>query len=81
MKPPLLCIPLFISALFGAARAATPTAILLRPARVWTAGEAVHTGWVVLVEGDRIAAVGPAETVSAPAGSSGAPSPPSPLKR
>jgi imidazolonepropionase-like amidohydrolase len=47
---------------------ASPVATLIRPARVWTEGEPVHPGWVVLVRGDRIAAVGPAETVSAPPG-------------
>ena len=47
--------------------AETTTARLLRPARVWTAGEPVHPGWAVLVQGERIVAVGPAESVSAPA--------------
>jgi imidazolonepropionase-like amidohydrolase len=42
--------------------------ILLRPALVWTAGEPVHPGWVVLVEGNHILAVGPEKTVQAPAG-------------
>jgi imidazolonepropionase-like amidohydrolase len=51
-----------------AAAQAPPRAILLRPARVWTAGQPVHPGWVVLVEGERIAAVGPAAEVQAPAG-------------
>jgi imidazolonepropionase-like amidohydrolase len=50
------------------ARAETPGATLLRPARVWTEGEPAHTGWVVLVQGDRIAAVGPEASVNAPAG-------------
>lgn len=45
-----------------------PSAILLRPAAVWTATEdQPHKGWVVLVTGNRIAAVGPAASVSAPA--------------
>ncbi len=36
------------------------TPILLRPDRVWTAGEdAARAGWAVLVKGNRIAAVGP----------------------
>jgi imidazolonepropionase-like amidohydrolase len=35
----------------------TETALLLRPARVWTGG-ATHDGWSVLVEGERIAAAG-----------------------
>ncbi len=43
-------------------------AVLLRPARVWTAGEPLHPGWVVLTDGARIAAVGPAAVVRAPPG-------------
>jgi imidazolonepropionase-like amidohydrolase len=42
--------------------------VLLRPAAVWTAGGPAHAGWVVLVRGERIAAVGPAADVEAPAG-------------
>jgi imidazolonepropionase-like amidohydrolase len=42
-------------------------AVLLRPAQVWTAGEPLHSGWAVLVQGERIAAVGPAASISAPA--------------
>ncbi len=49
-----------------AAHAQAPHAILLEPDRVWTADEPVHAGWVVLVEGDRIKAVGPAGQVQAP---------------
>src|SRR2546423_13456906 len=42
--------------------------VLLRPDRVFdAASEATHAGWVVLVEGDSIAAVGPAASVRAPA--------------
>ena len=42
---------------------------LLRPAQVFTADDgAVHPGWVVLVTGARIAAVGPAAVVAVPAG-------------
>src|SRR5215472_8274232 len=48
-------------------QAMQPSALLLRPARVWTAGEPLHSGWVVLIEGNRIAAAGPAGSVSAPA--------------
>jgi imidazolonepropionase-like amidohydrolase len=51
----------------GRAGAATPT--LLRPAAVWTAGEPLHPGWVVLTEGERISAVGPAGAVQVPPGS------------
>jgi len=47
--------------------AAQASALLLRPAQVWTAGEPLHSGWVVLTEGTRIAAVGPAGSVPAPA--------------
>jgi len=54
------------------AQAAAPVAvrpILLRPDRVFTADDAVaHPGWVVLVQGNRIAAVGPAASISAPDG-------------
>ena len=55
-----------LSAAAGSAAAAG--AVLLRPARVWTAGEPPHAGWVVLTDGTHIAAVGPAATVQAPAG-------------
>ena len=51
------------------ARAAQPAAnhpLLLEPARVWTAGEPVHSGWVVLIEGNQIKAVGPKSSVMAP---------------
>jgi imidazolonepropionase-like amidohydrolase len=48
----------------GAAAALKP--ILLRPAQVWTAGEPVHAGWVVLTDGERIVAVGPADAVHPP---------------
>lgn len=42
---------------------------LLRPARVFDGVNAQpHEAWVVLVEGDRITAAGPADRVSAPAG-------------
>ena len=52
------------------ARAAPPpSAILLRPARVFTAEDAAtHPGWAVLVVADRIAAVGPAGSLAAPPG-------------
>ena len=43
--------------------------VLLAPDRVFTgADELAHDGWVVLVRGDRIAAVGPRGQVNAPAG-------------
>ena len=52
----------------GAVAAAPPAAVLLRPAQLWSAGEPAHAGWVVLAEGGRISAVGPAEAVHPPAG-------------
>ena len=43
--------------------------VLLRPSRVFDgAGEQAHDGWVVLVTGREIAAVGPAERMPVPAG-------------
>ena len=43
--------------------------VLLKPDRVFDAtSEEVHIGWVVLVQGDSIAAVGPADQVHAPKG-------------
>ena len=43
--------------------------VLLRPDRVFDAtSEETHAGWVVLVVGDSIAAVGPADAVRAPRG-------------
>lgn len=46
--------------------AQTPAATLLRPARVFDGvSDQPHEGWVVLVRGDRIAAVGPASQVAA----------------
>jgi imidazolonepropionase-like amidohydrolase len=42
---------------------------VLRPDRVFTAeGTAAHAGWMIVVEGERIAAVGPTATIQAPAG-------------
>jgi imidazolonepropionase-like amidohydrolase len=59
-----------------ASRAQTPAAVspppgvtLLRPARVFDGMSAeAHEGWVVLVSGERIQAVGPAAQVGVPAG-------------
>ena len=69
----LLALALRASDVLGAAPP-PPTApepsLLLRPARVFDAtSEQAHEGWAVLVTGSRIAAVGPAATVTAPAGS------------
>jgi imidazolonepropionase-like amidohydrolase len=41
--------------------------VLLRPAKVWTAGETLHAGWVVLTQGEHIIAAGPAASVRVPA--------------
>ncbi len=50
------------------ASAADTTSILLRPARVWNGTDATaHAGWVVLVRGTTIEAVGPEAAVAAPA--------------
>jgi imidazolonepropionase-like amidohydrolase len=61
-----------LAAAFGlsgaSALAQAPAVILLRPAEVWTPGEPMHQGWVVLVQGQRIVAAGPAADVTAPAG-------------
>lgn len=52
-----------------AARASGATAYVLEPAAVWTAGEAApHADWAVVVQGDRILAVGPKAKLPAPAG-------------
>jgi imidazolonepropionase-like amidohydrolase len=48
---------------------AAAASTLLKPARVFTASdELVHDGWVVVVTGNKIAAVGPPADVSVPAG-------------
>ncbi|HVP33129.1 MAG TPA: amidohydrolase family protein [Steroidobacteraceae bacterium] len=62
----LLSCAITLTAAAGSAAAAG--AVLLRPAQVWTAGEPLHAGWVVLTVGARIAAVGPAAAVPAPTG-------------
>jgi imidazolonepropionase-like amidohydrolase len=49
--------------------AAAAQSVLLRPQRVFDAVSAgTHEGWVVLVSGEKIAAVGPAASVDVPAG-------------
>jgi imidazolonepropionase-like amidohydrolase len=47
-----------------AQNAPPPSVTILRPARVFD-GEAIHDGWAVRVKGDRIDAVGPADSVAA----------------
>src|SRR4051794_31646577 len=61
--------PVILSTLFCSplAAAAEPP-ILLKPDRVFDGTTATpHAGWVVLVRGEKIAAVGPAEKVEVPA--------------
>ncbi len=56
-----------LAALLLSATTARAETILLKPDRVFTAEDKVaHAGWAVLVEGDKIAAVGP--NLTAPAG-------------
>lgn len=53
----------------GALPVAAQQSLVLQPARVFTATDGtLHDGWVVLVTGDRIGAVGPAAGVRAPRG-------------
>ena len=68
-------LPAFPAALLPAGlraqRADAPAAlaIVLRPARVFDAlSPQAHDGWIVVVQGDRIAAVGPAASTAVPAG-------------
>jgi len=49
------------------APASAPTAVILRPARVFD-GATMQSGWEVVVTGDRITAAGPAGGVARPAG-------------
>ncbi|GAA4046413.1 amidohydrolase family protein [Hymenobacter glaciei] len=59
---------LVISSVFAShAQPVTPAATLLRPAAVFD-GQDRHEGWAVLVENNKISAVGPAAQVTAPAG-------------
>lgn len=64
----LVFAPAALSAQRGRAPDSTAKATLLVPDRVWNAIDAApHDGWVVLVRGDRIFAVGPRAEVNAPA--------------
>jgi imidazolonepropionase-like amidohydrolase len=64
-----LCASLLAFAASAADPPAAPTtSYLLKADRVFDArSEHTHSGWVVLVQGDKIAAVGPASQVNAPA--------------
>jgi imidazolonepropionase-like amidohydrolase len=58
-----------VLAFLGMVPALSAQSFLLRPQRVFDGtGAAAHEGWVVLVSGEKIAAVGPAASVSARAG-------------
>ena len=59
---------LTLTLLAAAARAAAPGPVLLTADRVWTGDGAAHAGWAVLVADGRIQAVGPAASISVPAG-------------
>ena len=48
--------------------AVADSAVVLKPARVWTDGEPVHAGWAVVVEGNHIRAAGPEKSVEVPIG-------------
>ena len=63
------CASLFALAAAAADQPAAPTtSYLLKADRVFDArSERTHAGWAVLVQGDKIAAVGPAERIEAPA--------------
>ena len=61
--------PLLMLALAAAPALQAEPSWLLRPDRVFDAtSDEAHEGWLVLVTGNRIAAVGPARQVQAPAG-------------
>src|SRR5215475_1429805 len=68
MKVARLAWLLLATATLTTANAAAPPAVLLRPAQVWTADEPLHSGWVVLTEGNHITAAGPAAAVTVPPG-------------
>jgi imidazolonepropionase-like amidohydrolase len=64
-----LCTSLLALAASAADKPAPTTSYLLKADRVFDArSEQTHSGWAVLVQGDRIAAVGPADRIEAPAG-------------
>jgi imidazolonepropionase-like amidohydrolase len=61
----VLCLGIFIFAIMQSANAQSST-IILRPAAVFD-GQDLHTGWSVVVTGDKIIATGPSEKIAAPA--------------
>jgi imidazolonepropionase-like amidohydrolase len=68
-SPLWVMLGLTIAAALGLAGGAQAATYVLEPDAVWTAGDAQpHPGWVVLVQDQRTAAVGPKGQVAAPAG-------------
>ncbi len=64
-----LKLPFLMLALANGLAAQSPSRFLLKPARVFDGVDpAPHAGWAVLVQGDRIAAVGPLAQVASSAG-------------
>jgi len=67
--PRLIAFPMVCAlAATLSAQQSSNRSILLEPAQVWTAGEPIHTGWVVLIDGKQIKAVGPRASVDVPQG-------------
>src|SRR5450830_1239164 len=62
-------VMLLVLAAASAQAQARDSLLLLRPAAVWDGvSDTPHSGWTVLVRGDRIAAAGPAAEVGTPTG-------------
>ena len=69
MIRPFALAALAAALLAGHALPAQAETLLIRPARVFTAEDKVaHPGWAVLVEGEKITAVGPSAGIRPPAG-------------
>jgi imidazolonepropionase-like amidohydrolase len=66
MRRILLALAGLLALALSTRSAAQSSSIILRPARVFD-GDAVHEGWAVRVNLDRIDAVGPGDTVASPA--------------
>jgi imidazolonepropionase-like amidohydrolase len=62
----MMCCPVGLRAQ-PAAATGSPAAVLLRPAAVFD-GQDLHPGWAVLVENDKIVAVGPVTQIALPTG-------------
>ena len=66
MRRILLALAGLLALALSTRSAAQSSSIILKPARVFD-GDAVHDGWAVRVNLDRIDAVGPGDTVAGPA--------------